>query len=80
MNCLKLIIWNLMDKYIWLFKHLIKNGPQPTKKVYWIYLPKKDADMLREKFEVVSHRTLPKGAKVDVISALDNYFVLNDSN
>jgi hypothetical protein len=66
-----------MNKYIWLVKHLIWNGSQPTGKVYWVKTPVADAEELKKKYKVHSQRTLSDSTVVDVIEMLDNYIVLD---
>lgn len=65
------------EKYIWLVKHLIWNGPRDTDATYWIKVSKEDAEELSKKYEVVDTRTLKGGIKVNVIRMLENFIVLN---
>lgn len=65
-----------MNKYLWLAKHLIWNGPAKTGKTYWIKVSESDALILKKEYKVVDSKPIPNGA-LDVIEMLNNYFVLD---
>lgn len=67
----------MIEKYIWLVKHLIWNANSPVDKTYWVKISQENADILKEKYEVCETRTLKGGIKVDVIKMLDNFIVLD---
>lgn len=64
-----------MDKYEWLVKHLIWNGPKQKNGTYWIKIPEEDIKKLTEKYEVVDNISYKK-FKLDVIRMFDNNIVL----
>ena len=64
-----------MDKYEWLVKHLIWNGPKQTNGTYWIKVSEEDAKTLSTKYEIVETITYKK-KKLNVIRMFDNNIVL----
>ena len=64
-----------MDKYEWLVKHLIWNGPKQTNGTYWIKVSEEDVKTLSTKYEIVETITYKK-KKLNVIRMFDNNIVL----
>ena len=67
-------------RYMWLIKHLIWNGSRQTGNNFWVKISTNDAEILKQGREVVGHRSMKDGVKLDVIEMEKNNVVLDTRN